>query len=111
MREASLFPAASAVGALDDAFRELPRGAGHASVLAYMIESKEPDGRVSPGFRPGYVAMVWPSDYASADWAYGHLSDGHPFSLVPRHSPVDSAASVVIDVLDAAQGTFSATPL
>lgn len=86
-------------------------GAGHASVLAYMIESKEPDGRVSPGFRPGYVAMVWPSDYASADWAYGHLSDGHPFSLVPRHSPVDSAASVVIDVLDAAQGTFSATPL
>jgi hypothetical protein len=55
--------------------------------------------------------MVWPSDYASADWAYGHLSDGHPFSLVPRHSPADSAASVVIDVLDAAQGTFSATPL
>ena len=112
MREASLICSREATRALDNAFAGPPRGPGDVCVLTYVVESREPDGQVTAGFRPGYIPMVWPPGYASSDCAFGHLSDGGPFIiLVSRNSPVHTAASVMIDVLDAAQGTFAASPL
>ena len=112
MREASLICSREATRALDSAFADPPRGPGDVCVLTYVVDSKEPDGTVTAGFRPGYIPMVWAPGYASSDCAFGHLSDGSTFIiLVSRHSPVHTAASVMIDILDPAQGTFSATPL
>lgn len=111
MREASLVCSETAIRALDETFAELPRGADDVCVLAYVIDSKEPDGTVTVGFQPGYIAMVWPPGYAASDCAFGHISDGSPLVLVSRHCPADTAASVEIEVLGGIRGMFTATPL
>lgn len=108
MREANMVTTASAAQVLSELFGAFPRSDGETLVLVYLDEMRDASGVVPKGFRPGYTPSVWPVGYASPEWAFGQLSDGRTFSLVPI-SGSEKDERFVVDVLDERFDTFSVT--
>jgi hypothetical protein len=66
-------------------FAGFAREADEIYALVYLVESNAPEGTPVPGFRPGYVALVWPAAASvSQNWLAGGLSDGTDFCFLPR---------------------------
>lgn len=86
----------------------LPRDVGGAYALVYLIESNELDGSPVKGFRPGYIATVWPRANISHEWLVGVLSDGTEFYFLPRNK-WGEGGEFQLDVEELVTPTFSLT--
>lgn len=74
--------------------------------LVYLVESNEPDGSRASGFRPGYIATVWPMDSISKNWVLGRFSEGTEFWFLPREKWGEPGA-FRLDVVERSTPTFS----
>lgn len=91
-----------------DSVSAFPRDAGDVYALVYLVESSQADGSPVPGFRPGYVATVWPTSSISDNWLVGAFSDGTEFCFLPRER-WGEGRDFRLDIVESVTPTFSLT--
>lgn len=83
---------------------------GDVFALVYMFYFTNADGSKVEGFKPGYSASSWGTEYLTDKWELAHLPDGSEFYFMPKFR-WDTRKHYIIDVISERYSLFSIGPV